>query len=48
MSYYELNKDKLSDVRLVSMDGLKQATVSRYVADLLSQGKASEEMSKKI
>ena len=46
MSYYELNKDKLSDVRLVSMDGLKQATVSRYVADLLSQGKASEEMSK--
>lgn len=35
MSYYELHKDSLSDVRLVAMDGLKESTVSRHVADLL-------------
>ncbi|MCK1248671.1 toprim domain-containing protein [Streptococcus uberis] len=35
MSYYELHKDSLQDVRLVAMDGLKESTVSRHVADLL-------------
>lgn len=36
MSYYELHKESLKDVRLVAMDGLKKATVSRYVADMAS------------
>lgn len=35
MSYYELHQDSLQDVRLVAMDGLKESTVSRHVADLL-------------
>ena len=37
MSYYELHKDRLEDVRLVAMDGLKESTVSRHVAELLSE-----------
>ena len=37
MSYYELHKDSLQDVRLVAMDGLKESTVSRHVAELLSE-----------
>ena len=36
MSYYEVHKESLKDVRLVAMDGLKKATVSRYVADMTS------------
>lgn len=35
MSYYELNNGELSDVRLVAMDGLKESTISRHVAELL-------------
>ncbi|WP_416340740.1 PBECR4 domain-containing protein [Streptococcus sanguinis] len=35
MSYYELHKDELSGVRLVAMDGLKESTISRHVAELL-------------
>ncbi|HGO5802026.1 TPA: PBECR4 domain-containing protein [Streptococcus equi subsp. zooepidemicus] len=35
MSYYELHQDSLQDVRLVAMDGLKESTVSRHVAELL-------------
>lgn len=35
MSYYELHKEQLQDVRLVAMDGLKESTVSRHVAELL-------------
>ena len=37
MSYYELKKDSLQDVRLVAMDGLKESTVSRHVAELLTE-----------
>lgn len=37
MSYYEVNKDKLSDVRLVSMDGLKESTIGRHLAQLQSE-----------
>lgn len=37
MSYYELHQDTLQDVRLVAMDGLKESTVSRHVAELLSE-----------
>ena len=37
ISYYELHKDRLEDVRLVAMDGLKESTVSRHVAELLSE-----------
>ena len=45
MSYYELHKDELQDVKLVAMDGLKKGVVSRYVADLLTDGKYSQTMS---
>lgn len=46
MSYYEINKDDLQDVKLVAMDGLKKGVVSRYVADLLTDGKYSQTMSR--
>lgn len=36
MSYYELNKDSLQDVRLISMDGLKEGVVGRHLAQLQS------------
>lgn len=35
MSYYELHNGELSDVRLIAMDGLKESTISRHVAELL-------------
>lgn len=35
MSYYELHKGELSEVRLIAMDGLKESTISRHVAELL-------------
>ena len=34
MSYYELHKDSLQDVRLVSMDGLKESTIGRHLVEL--------------
>ncbi|KAF0052064.1 PBECR4 domain-containing protein [Streptococcus agalactiae] len=34
MSYYELHKDNLNDVRLLAMDGLKQATIGRHLAEI--------------
>ena len=37
MSYYEINRDTLSDVRLISMDGLKEATIGRHLAQLQSE-----------
>lgn len=37
MSYYELHKDSLQDVRLVSMDGLKEATIGRHLAELQAE-----------
>lgn len=46
MSYYELHKDTLKDVRLVAMDGLKKGTISHYTLDLLSNGKASQELNR--
>lgn len=36
MSYYELNKDNLQDVRLISMDGLKEGVIGRHLAQLQS------------
>lgn len=45
MSYYELHKDELQDVKLVAMDGLKKSVISRYVADMLTDGKYSQTMS---
>lgn len=45
MSYYELHKDELQDVKLVAMDGLKKSVISRYVADILTDGKYSQTMS---
>lgn len=44
MSYYELHKDSLSNVRLVAMDGLKKGVISRYTADLLTDGQYSKTM----
>lgn len=37
MSYYELHKDNLQDVRLVSMDGLKESTIGRHLAELQAE-----------
>lgn len=37
MSYYELHKDNLQDVRLVSMDGLKEGVIGRHLAQLQSE-----------
>lgn len=45
MSYYDLHKDELQDVKLVAMDGLKKSVISRYVADMLTDGKYSQTMS---
>ncbi len=45
MSYYELHKDELQDVKLAAMDGLKKSVISRYVADMLTDGKYSQTMS---
>ena len=45
MSYYELHKDELQDVKLVAMEGLKKSVISRYVADMLTDGKYSQTMS---
>lgn len=45
MSYYELHKESLQDVRLVSMDGVKKGLISRYTADLLTDGQFSQTMS---
>lgn len=33
MSYYELNKHNLNNVKLISMDGLKEGTVARYLTE---------------
>lgn len=33
MSYYELNKHNLNNVKLISMDGLKESTVARYLTE---------------
>lgn len=45
MSYYQLNKDNLSDVRLVAMEGLKKGLISRYTADFLTDGRFGRERS---
>ena len=37
MSFYELNKDNLQDVRLISMDGLKEGVIGRHLAQLQSE-----------
>lgn len=44
MSYYEYHREKLSDVRLVAMEGLKEGVVSRHVMLLQAerQGKTYE------
>ena len=33
MSYYELNKNNLNNVKLISMEGLKESTVARYLTE---------------
>ena len=37
MSYYELHKDRLQDVRLVAMDGLKEGIISRRFMELYAE-----------
>lgn len=43
MSYYELHKGELNDVRLVAMDGLKEGTLSRYAMEVLQERGAAKE-----
>ncbi|WP_105140776.1 PBECR4 domain-containing protein [Streptococcus suis] len=44
MSYYELHKGELNDVRLVAMDGLKEGVISRHYMEILhlKRGKVYE------
>lgn len=42
MSYYELHKDNLQDVRLVSMDGLKESTIGRHLVELEAERSGRE------
>lgn len=44
LSYYELHKESLQNVRLVAMDGVKKGVISRYTADLLTDGQYSQTM----
>ncbi|SUN09604.1 putative conjugative transposon membrane protein [Streptococcus agalactiae] len=44
LSYYELHKESLQNVRLVAMDGVKKGMISRYTADLLTDGQYSQTM----
>lgn len=37
MSYYELHKAQLEDVRLVAMEGLKEGIISRYAMEALQE-----------
>lgn len=37
MSYYELHKSELNDVRLVAMEGLKEGVLSHYVLEILQE-----------
>lgn len=37
MSYYELHKDRLQDVRLVAMDGVKEGIISRRFIELYAE-----------
>ena len=37
MSYYELHKNSLQDVRLVSMDGLKESTIGRHLSQIQAE-----------
>ena len=37
MSYYELHKDRLQDVRLVAMDGVKEGIISRRFMELSAE-----------
>ncbi|WP_247949960.1 PBECR4 domain-containing protein [Streptococcus constellatus] len=37
MSYYELHKSKLNNVRLVAMEGLKEGVLSRYAMEALQE-----------
>lgn len=37
MSYYELHKDRLQDVRLVAMDGVKEGIISRQFMELYAE-----------
>jgi len=42
MSYYELHKESLQNVRLVSMDGLKESTIGRHLAELQAERSGRE------
>lgn len=37
MSYYELHKDRLQDIRLVAMDGVKEGIISRRFMELYAE-----------
>lgn len=43
MSYYELHKEKLNNVKLISMEGLKEIVVARYFTEhILTEAKNKE------
>ncbi len=54
MSYYELHKDNLQDVRLISMDGLKESVIGRHLSQLLLEvsgrpiGKTYEQLAESL
>lgn len=54
MSYYELHKDNLQDVRLISMDGLKESVIGRHLSQLLLEvsgrpiGKTHEQLAESL
>ncbi|HEM3628115.1 TPA: toprim domain-containing protein [Streptococcus suis] len=54
MSYYELHKDHLQDVRLISMDGLKEGVIGRHLSQLLLEvsgrpiGKTYEQLAESL
>lgn len=42
MSYYQVNQNKLSNVRLVAMDGLKDETVSRHFMEIYAMRRGQD------
>ncbi|HHT7812912.1 TPA: PBECR4 domain-containing protein [Streptococcus suis] len=54
MSYYELHKNHLQDVRLISMDGLKEGVIGRHLSQLLLEvsgrpiGKTYEQLAESL
>ncbi|AVV91396.1 TPA: hypothetical protein V0R15_000764 [Streptococcus pneumoniae] len=48
MSYYELHQQSLSDVRLVSMEGLKRSVVAYQILRLIAENISANIVEKKL